>query len=76
MTNPPLALATDLRDGDFTMLLADHEQVYASGRRHGAAELLVLANFSELVLSNLPDPQPLADVLTLRPWEVRVQRRS
>ena len=32
--------------GDFTMLLADHEQVYAFIRRHGATELLVLGNFS------------------------------
>jgi oligo-1,6-glucosidase len=32
--------------GDFTMLLADHEQVYAFTRRHGDTELLVLANLS------------------------------
>jgi oligo-1,6-glucosidase len=32
--------------GDFTMLLADHEQVYAFTRRHHDTELLVLANFS------------------------------
>jgi len=32
--------------GDFHMLLADHEQVYAFTRRHSNAELLVLANFS------------------------------
>jgi oligo-1,6-glucosidase len=33
-------------DGDFHMLLADHDQVYAFTRRHGNTELLVLANFS------------------------------
>ena len=32
--------------GDFTMLLADHEQVYAFTRRHAGTELLVLANLS------------------------------
>lgn len=32
--------------GDFNMLLADHDQVYAFTRRHGDTELLVLANFS------------------------------
>ncbi|MDP8900246.1 MAG: alpha-amylase family glycosyl hydrolase, partial [Actinomycetota bacterium] len=32
--------------GDFSMLLADHDQVYAFTRRHGTTELLVLANFS------------------------------
>lgn len=30
--------------GDFSRLLADHEQVYAFVRRHGDTELLVLAN--------------------------------
>ena len=33
--------------GDFHMLLADHEQVYAFTRRYGTTELLVLANFSK-----------------------------
>jgi oligo-1,6-glucosidase len=32
--------------GDFHMLLADHEQVYAFTRHHHDTELLVLANFS------------------------------
>jgi oligo-1,6-glucosidase len=32
--------------GDFTMLLADHETVYAFTRRHAGTELLVLANVS------------------------------
>src|SRR5215211_5708341 len=33
--------------GDFRMLFADHDQVYAFTRRYGGTELLVLANFSE-----------------------------
>jgi oligo-1,6-glucosidase len=32
--------------GDFHMLLADHNQVYAFTRRYGSTELLVFANFS------------------------------
>ena len=32
--------------GDFTMLLGDHDTVYAFTRRHGDTALLVLANFS------------------------------
>jgi oligo-1,6-glucosidase len=32
--------------GDFTMLLAEHEHVYAFARRLGEVELLVLGNFS------------------------------
>jgi oligo-1,6-glucosidase len=42
--------------GDFQMLLADHEQVYAFTRHHGDTELLVLGNFSgELVTVEIPD---------------------
>jgi oligo-1,6-glucosidase len=42
--------------GDFTMLLADHELVYAFTRRHGGTELLVLGNFSgEPVTVEVPD---------------------
>ena len=49
-TDPVVAL------GDFTMLLADHEQVYAFTRRLGDEELLVLGNFSgEEVPLDLPD---------------------
>jgi oligo-1,6-glucosidase len=33
-------------DGDFTMLLPDHEQIYAFTRRLGQVELLVVANLS------------------------------
>jgi oligo-1,6-glucosidase len=32
--------------GDFRMLLAEHDEVYAFTRGHGTTELLVLANFS------------------------------
>jgi oligo-1,6-glucosidase len=44
-------------DGDFTMLLPDHEQVYAFTRRLGAVELLVLANMSgrTAVADQIPD---------------------
>jgi oligo-1,6-glucosidase len=77
--------------GDFTMLLADHEQVYAYTRRLRATELLVLGNFSgapaevelardwagsELIVTNVRAPQALAPLLTLQPWETRVHRRG
>ena len=42
--------------GDFRMLLADHEHVYAFVRRYGTTELLVLANFSgEPATIEVPD---------------------
>jgi oligo-1,6-glucosidase len=42
--------------GDFHMLLADHDHVYAFTRRYGTTELLVLANFSrELATIEIPD---------------------
>ncbi|MDP8910208.1 MAG: alpha-glucosidase [Chloroflexota bacterium] len=43
--------------GDFTMLLADDERVYAFTRRLDDTELLVIGNFSgeTVVLSDLPD---------------------
>jgi oligo-1,6-glucosidase len=42
--------------GDFHMLLADHNQVYAFTRRYGSTELLVLANFSrEAVAIEVPE---------------------
>ncbi|MGK5678201.1 glycoside hydrolase family 13 protein [Actinoplanes sp. URMC 104] len=74
-------------DGDFTMLLPDHEQLYAFTRRLGATELLVVGNFSgepvradlgddwsgaELLLNNLPKPP---DDWTLQPWQAVVYRR-
>jgi oligo-1,6-glucosidase len=42
--------------GDFHMLLADHDQVYAFTRRYGTTELLVLANFfGEPATVEVPD---------------------
>jgi oligo-1,6-glucosidase len=71
--------------GDFTMLLADHEHVYAFTRCHEDTELLVLGNFSgeavavhvpgwdhaELVLGNVANPV----AGELAPWEARILRR-
>jgi oligo-1,6-glucosidase len=77
-------------DGDFRMLLPDHEQVYAFTRRLDEVELLVLANFSgDAVTVDLPErdawaasetvlgnvPEASGDVASLRPWEARVHRR-
>ena len=72
--------------GDFTMLLPEHEAVYAFTRATADDRLLVVCNVSsspqplgellpeavqaELVLGNLPD----ADPAVLRPWEARVLR--
>jgi oligo-1,6-glucosidase len=68
--------------GDFTLLLPDHEQVWAFTRCHQGVELLVVASFSsyevepgiamegELLLGTHPGDGP-----TLRPWESRVLRR-
>jgi oligo-1,6-glucosidase len=73
--------------GDFTMLLAEHERVYAFTRRHEATELLVLANLSgeaaevdlppgweaaELLLANVGEPGRAG---ALAPWEARIHRR-
>jgi oligo-1,6-glucosidase len=73
-------------NGDFQMLLADDEQIYAFTRRLDDVELLVLANLS----GQTADPGALpewvdAEVLvnnvtvgstgTLQPWEARVLRR-
>jgi oligo-1,6-glucosidase len=42
--------------GDFHMLLADHDYVYAFSRQHGNTELLVLANFfGQPVTIEVPD---------------------
>lgn len=70
--------------GDFTMLLPDHEHVYAFTRSLDGVTLTVLGNFSgtlqevgldedpgELILSNYSAP-----ATALRPWEARVHRRS
>jgi oligo-1,6-glucosidase len=72
--------------GDFTMLLPDHEQVYAFTRRLDDQTLLVVCNVSgtpqplgtllpeaptaELVLGNLT----ITDPAVLAPWEARVLR--
>ena len=74
--------------GDFTMLLAGHEQVYAFTRAHEGTELLVLGNLSgspveveeppgwegaELLLTNLEEPRTHGE---LEPWEARVLSRE
>ncbi|WP_245177104.1 alpha-glucosidase [Geodermatophilus sp. DF01-2] len=72
--------------GDFTMLLPDHEEVYAFTRRLDGETLLVVCNLggsihplgellpeavgAELVLGNLGEEDPAV----LRPWEARVLR--
>lgn len=75
--------------GDFTMLLPDHEHVYAFTRTLGDDTLLVLGSFSgdeqrvevddaagsALVLGNYPDASAPADgTVVLRPWEALVLR--
>ncbi|HEU4349490.1 MAG TPA: alpha-glucosidase [Actinoplanes sp.] len=76
-------------DGDFTMLLPHHEQLYAYTRRLGDTELLVIGNFSgtparadiedaawasaELVLTNAAKPPT---DLILGPWQAVVYRRT
>ncbi|MGY1822364.1 glycoside hydrolase family 13 protein [Geodermatophilus sp. SYSU D00079] len=72
--------------GDFTMLLPEHDEVYAftrsldgetllvvcnvGGREHRLGELLPEAVGAELVLGNLAGGDPAV----LRPWEARVLR--
>ncbi len=72
--------------GDFTMLLPDHDDVYAFTRSLDSATLLVVCNLgatpqpladllpeavtAEVVLGNLPEDDPAV----LRPWEARVLR--
>jgi oligo-1,6-glucosidase len=72
--------------GDFTMLLPEHEQVYAftraldderllvvcnvSGEPHRLGDLLPEAVGAELVLGNLRGSDPAV----LAPWEARVLR--
>ncbi|MGW1992512.1 glycoside hydrolase family 13 protein [Embleya sp. NPDC001921] len=74
--------------GDFTMLLADDERLYAFTRRYRDTTLLLLANFTG---EAVPVPADLAaewadvplvlgnagpiDATVLRPWEARVHRR-
>jgi oligo-1,6-glucosidase len=72
--------------GDFTMLLAEHNEVYAFRRSLGGSALLVVCNLgrtaypvaellpeavgARLVLGNLPSSDPAV----LAPWEARVLR--
>jgi oligo-1,6-glucosidase len=72
--------------GDFTMLLPEHEEVYAFTRALDGETLLVVCNVgttphrldellpqavdAELVLGNLPAPDPAE----LAGWEARVLR--
>ncbi|MBM7806357.1 oligo-1,6-glucosidase [Geodermatophilus bullaregiensis] len=74
--------------GDFTMLLPEHDEVYAFTRSLEGDTLLVVCNVSgsvqdlaallpeavdaEVVLGNLPEDDPAV----LRPWEARVLRPS
>ncbi|MET7297429.1 alpha-glucosidase [Embleya sp. NPDC005575] len=73
--------------GDFTMLLADDERLYAFTRSHRDTTLLVLANFTGEAVAAPADlaaewaRAPLVlgnagpiDEMVLRPWEVRVHR--
>ncbi len=76
--------------GDFTMLLPDHEQIYAFTRKHGDTSLLVVANLSDqagvvaeldpawlktkLLLANSASPFTLASSFSLAPWEARIYR--
>jgi oligo-1,6-glucosidase len=85
-----IALRHDLpvvAEGDFRMLLPDHESVYAFTRSLGGETLLVLANFgaaeqsvhlaepdAEVVLSNYADRA--FPVGTLQPWEATIYRTS
>ena len=73
--------------GDFTMLLPEHDELYAFTRSLDGATLLVVCNLgsgthplagllpeavgAEMVLGNLADD---GDPAVLRPWEARVLR--
>ena len=71
-------------DGDFTMLVPDHAQLFAFTRRLDGDELLVVGNWSgaEAVLDGVAVPAGAELILTnageagetLRPWECRVYR--
>jgi oligo-1,6-glucosidase len=75
--------------GDFSMVLPDHEQLFAFTRAHEGTELFVVANFSG---EDADLPEAVADVWRaaepvlgnlavagpperLQPWEARVYRR-
>jgi oligo-1,6-glucosidase len=74
-------------EGDFEMLLPDHERVYAFARSLDGDRLLVLTNVgatdesvdlsdpdAEVVMSNYGDQA--SPVGTLRPWEATIYRTS
>jgi oligo-1,6-glucosidase len=71
--------------GDFTLLLPDHDQLFAFTRRHESTELVVVANFSGqqgVVPATLLDRCTGAELVVgdrdgadLLPWESRVYRR-
>jgi oligo-1,6-glucosidase len=77
-------------EGDFTMLLPHHEQLYAFTRRYGDTELLVIGNFSgETVRAEIDDAAVWASAellltntaapsgeLTMLPWQTVVYRRT
>ncbi|MES2092271.1 MAG: alpha-glucosidase [Actinomycetota bacterium] len=72
--------------GDFVMLEPQHPSLYAFTRSLEGETLMVVGNFSsgalelplpvvgDLVIGNYPDVEDVAG--SLRPWEVRVVRRS
>jgi oligo-1,6-glucosidase len=76
-------------DGDFTMLLASDERLYAFTRRLDGTELLVIGNFSaDTVRADIEDGaawadaellltnvDPPPDELTLAPWQAVIYRR-
>ena len=78
-----------VREGEFRLLLPDHEQIFAYLRLGGTDELLVVANLSsqeaegelpepgtwdEVLLSNFLDPHRPGQAF--RPWEATVFRRQ
>lgn len=79
-----------VRAGEFTMLLADHPEIYAFTRQLGQVGLLVAGNFSAreqqvtvdpvwsgaaMLIGNYPSPGIASDGrMTLRPWEAVVWR--
>jgi oligo-1,6-glucosidase len=77
-------------DGDFTMLLPHHEQLYAFTRRLGTTELLVIGNFSGAAAkADIEDAAAWASAelvltnvatppqdLALGPWQAVVYRRT
>jgi oligo-1,6-glucosidase len=67
-----------VRRGDFTLILPEHEQIYAFTRRLGDEELLVVANLSsEDAEAVLPDPDLWSDArILLGTYDERQTARS